>query len=394
MFRNKMQNTLVIGGAGSMKTYGYVIPRLMESDCSCVIHDPFGEILENTGDLLKEKGYDVRVLDFRFFDTGTERLGYYNPFAYVESEEEIHQIADTIIGETGDPERKSFGEPDFFEIVEKHLLSAMMLYLLAEYRPEDRTFANLMKFYVGGKEDPVANVDELFSGLEAKEPENSAVKQYIKFKEYAANEKILRATLISCAVRLSIFRVKNVQTLTNADDIDLRSIRSRKTAFFVITNPNDNSFAPLVTLLYEQVMKYASMLSSDRNSGEFPVHFILDEFQGLRGFAKGVRGCPGVLRFLSQSKTCCFSFVVQSLYQLKNMYPEDWEQFMENCDEIHYYGGNDRMTYDNICWLAKGKVNEMELRCMDRDKVLVLRKCIFEKGYSAEYILKKRWEKK
>lgn len=393
MFKSKVKNTLVIGEAGSMKTYGYVIPRLMESDCSYVIHDPFGDILENTREHLKEKGYDVRVLalDFSVYDKGTERMGHYNPFVYAEDGSDISSMADAVIAGTRDPDQKSFEEPDFFGTAEKHLLSAMMLYLLAEYAPEDRTFANLMKLCVGVMEDPFANLDELFGDLETKDPGNSAVKQYMKFKEYATNEKVLRTTLISCAVHLSIFRVKKVQALTNTDDIDLRSIRSRKTALFVITNTVDNSFAPLVTLLYKQVIKYATMPSSDRNNRGLPVHIILDEAPALRGVFKAYSW--DIFQRAVLTGNCSFSFVMQSLYQLKYIFREDWEQFVESCDEIHYYGGHDHMTHQHISKLTGGKVTEEELHFTDRDKGLVLKKCIFKKGYSVNFIAKKRWEK-
>ena len=56
-------NTVVIGGSGAGKTRFYAKPNLMQANVSFVVLDPKGELLRDTGFLLKEKGYEVRVLD-------------------------------------------------------------------------------------------------------------------------------------------------------------------------------------------------------------------------------------------------------------------------------------------------------------------------------------------
>ena len=50
-------NVLVIGGSGAGKTRFYVKPNVMQANCSMVVLDPKGEILRDTGWLLKKKGY-------------------------------------------------------------------------------------------------------------------------------------------------------------------------------------------------------------------------------------------------------------------------------------------------------------------------------------------------
>lgn len=56
-------NTLVAGGSGAGKTRFYCKVNAMNANTSFVVLDPKGEILRDTGHLLKEKGYEVRVLD-------------------------------------------------------------------------------------------------------------------------------------------------------------------------------------------------------------------------------------------------------------------------------------------------------------------------------------------
>lgn len=57
-------NTLVVGGSGAGKTRFFGKPNVLQANTSYVILDPKGEILRDTGNLLKTEGYEIRVLDF------------------------------------------------------------------------------------------------------------------------------------------------------------------------------------------------------------------------------------------------------------------------------------------------------------------------------------------
>ena len=46
-------NTLIIGGSGAGKTRFYAKPNIMQCNTSYVVLDPKGEILRDTGNLLK-----------------------------------------------------------------------------------------------------------------------------------------------------------------------------------------------------------------------------------------------------------------------------------------------------------------------------------------------------
>ena len=56
-------NVLVCGGSGAGKTRFYAKPNIMQANTSFVVLDPKGEILRDTGNLLKDKGYEIKVLD-------------------------------------------------------------------------------------------------------------------------------------------------------------------------------------------------------------------------------------------------------------------------------------------------------------------------------------------
>ena len=72
-------NVLVVGGSGAGKTFSYCKPNVLQANSSYVVLDPKGEIVRDTGHLLEEKGYEVRVLDL----INMEKSHCYNPFVYI-----------------------------------------------------------------------------------------------------------------------------------------------------------------------------------------------------------------------------------------------------------------------------------------------------------------------
>ena len=71
---NGEYHTLVIGATGSGKTQTVIKPTvkfLAKAGESMIITDPKGEIYESTAEMLRDKGYDVQVLNFREPQNGT-----------------------------------------------------------------------------------------------------------------------------------------------------------------------------------------------------------------------------------------------------------------------------------------------------------------------------------
>ena len=121
--RNK--NIVVIGGSGSGKTRFFVKPSVMQMNCSMVITDPKGTLIEECGKMLakgppkrdkdgnviKDKSgkvvyepYVIKVLNTINFSKSL----HYNPFAYIRSEKDILKLVTTIIANTkGEGEKSS-----------------------------------------------------------------------------------------------------------------------------------------------------------------------------------------------------------------------------------------------------------------------------------------------
>ena len=77
-----------MGGLGSGNTLRYAKPNLIQANTSFVVLDPKGENLRATGGLLKEKGYEIRVLEL----INMTKSHCYNPFVYLRDENDIQRL--------------------------------------------------------------------------------------------------------------------------------------------------------------------------------------------------------------------------------------------------------------------------------------------------------------
>ncbi len=95
--------------------------------------------------------------------------------------------------------------------------------------------------YGGAKEDDddyQSPLDLLFEALEEEQPEHIAVRQYKIFKQAAG--KTAKSILVSAAVRLSVFTLPEIQSITNTDTMELEKLGERKQAMQAILKNFEN----------------------------------------------------------------------------------------------------------------------------------------------------------
>ena len=194
-------NILIVGGSGAGKTRTYGVPNVLECACSMVITDPKAEILRKTGNLLKQKGYEVIVFDL----INPAASFCYNPFVYVHDDREVLTLIENLIQNTTPSHSKS-SDP-FWEKSETALLQALMLYLLHEAPPEEQNFPMVMEMIAAAEvheddDNYQSPLDILFERLEMRESDSIACKQYRIFKQAAG--VVCSKRLLNQAVRKSL----------------------------------------------------------------------------------------------------------------------------------------------------------------------------------------------
>ena len=335
-------NVLVVGGSGAGKTRFYAKPNIMQANTSFVALDPKGELLRDTGKLLESKGYEIRVLDL--INPGLSHC--YNPFAYLRDEKDVLKLVTNLIRNTT-PKGASNNDP-FWEKSETALLEALILYLLYTAAPEEQNFPMVMELLSAAEvheedEDFKSILDDLFSRLEADEPDNLAVKQYNIFKLAAG--KTAKSILISLAVRLEKFNLPQIASITTQDDLDLASLGEKKVALFAVIPDNDGSLNYIVGMMYTQLFQELYYSADRVHNGRLPVHVhcVMDEFANVAlpdEFDK--------LLATMRSREISVSIIIQNIAQLKALFDKQWESIVGNCDEFLYLGGNEDSTHELV----------------------------------------------
>ena len=340
--RNK--NVIVIGGSGSGKTRFYVKPNLMQmpEKVSYVVTDPKGTIVVECGKMLKEAGYEIKVLNTINF----RKSMHYNPFCYIRSEKDILKLANTIIANTkGDGEKS--GE-DFWVKAERLLYCALIGYIYYEAPEEEQNFATLLEFLNASEareddEEFKNAVDLLFEELEADDPEHFAVRQYKKYKLAAG--KTAKSILISCGARLAPFDIQELRDIMAYDEMELGELGERRTAMFVIISDTDDTFNFVVAIMYTQLFNLLCDKADDEHQGRLPYHvrLLLDEFANIGQIPKFDKLIATI-----RSREISASIILQSQSQLKTIYRDAAETILGNCDTMLFLGGKEGSTLKEI----------------------------------------------
>lgn len=142
-------NVMIIGGSGSGKTRGYVLPNILQCcnspfSPSLVITDPKGEILGKVGKYLEKQGYAIKVLNLK----EQARSFCFNPFNYIiedNYEEQISSIVTTIMESQGSKEQKP-NDP-FWEKMAGVLLQAIFYAVYETYEDKDCNMTSVMEMF-------------------------------------------------------------------------------------------------------------------------------------------------------------------------------------------------------------------------------------------------------
>ena len=355
--RNK--NIVVIGGSGSGKTRFFVKPSVMQMNCSMVITDPKGTLIEEcgkmlakgppkkdkNGNIMKDKSgkmvhepYVIKVLNTINFSKSL----HYNPFAYIRSEKDILKLVTTIIVNTkGEGEKAS---EDFWVKAERLLYTALIAFIWYEGDEEEKnlnTLLDLLNESETREEDETYQnpVDMMFRELEEKDPQHFAVRQYKKYKMAAG--KTAKSILISCGARLAPFDIAELREIMSYDEMELDKIGDRKTALFLIMSDTDTTFNFVIAMLQSQLFNLLCDKADDEYGGRLPVHVrvIADEFANIGQIPQFDKLIATI-----RSREISASIILQSQSQLKAMYKDSADTILGNCDTTLFLGGKEKTT--------------------------------------------------
>lgn len=350
-------NTLILGGSGSGKTRGYVMPNILQAHSSYIVTDPKGEILEKAGYFLSEiKGYKIRVLNL---DDKTLSDGY-NPFIYIHPErdgyeERVLSLIETIIINTDGGEKKGGSDP-FWDKAERLFLQAIFFFTCDGFVPEERNMNTVIQLIamlqIAEDEDNYDSDLDYFAAIFERKhgSDHIGVQQWKEFRQKASG-KTAKSIVISAVARLAPFRTRAVRKIFSYDTMHLDRVGEEKTVIFVVVPPTDTTFNFIAGMLFTQLFQELQYCATQVHKHEgqrlpVPCRFILDEFANTCTI-------PNFVKILAYARSFGIGItpILQSLEQIKNMYKNEWGVIVDNCNELLYLGSITHM--DTLEYMSK-----------------------------------------
>ena len=405
-------HALVIGATGSGKTTTFINPMIQligATNCgsSMIMTDPKGELFSMHSKFLKERGYDVLLLDLR----DTYSSSRWNPLEsiwdmyqeYINAGKGIRVHKDNMADypdlrqmdgpahpgevwcewngrayadmthcqdDVGVEKQRIYDEmyEDLNDLIcvicpvenekdplwEKGARSIIMATCLAmlEDSEDPRLGMTKEKFNFFNLNKALTNSENEFKALKEYFEGRSPLSQAVTLsRQVLSAAEATRASYMSIAFdKLSMFNDRGLCGLTSATDINAVQFAERPTALFMkIPDEKDTRHglaAVFVLCMYKALIKVASAredLSLPRN-----VYFILDEFGNM----------PKIEKFdkmitVGRSRKIWFNMVVQSYSQLNNVYGEQVADIVKsNCGMKMFIGSNDIGTckeFSELC---------------------------------------------
>ncbi len=411
----KGAHALVIGSTGSGKTTTFINPMiqlLAASSCgsSMIMTDPKGELFDLHSGFLKERGYDVLLLNLRdtyessrwnpldgIWDMYQEYLAMskgiklhkdamadypdlkkidgdaedgamwaeYNGKAYAdlrhcqddvsvakqkiydEMYEDLNDLVSGICPITNDKD-------PLWEKGARSIVLATCLAMLEDSEnpelgmtKEKFNFFNVTKILTNST-DGYKELKDYFEGRSSLSAAYTLSRQVL-----AAAEQTMSSYMSITFDKLNIFNDRGICGLTSATDIHADQFASRPTALFIKIPDEKDTRHGLASLFILSIYKALIKVASAREDLSLPrnVYFIMDEFGNM----------PKIEKFdkmitVGRSRKIWFSMVVQSYSQLNNVYGETCGDIVKsNCAMKMFIGSNDIGTCKEFSELCGNK---------------------------------------
>ena len=410
---NSPCHSIIIGSTGSGKTTTFVSPMIQllaatAAGSSMVITDPKGELFMLHSKYLKERGYDVKVIDLRdtyssyrwnpldsiwdnfedyknahtkafkrdddILESGLkidkELLDYSHISEWYEFEGKAYTDYQRLINAIKVYKKKIFDEvyEDLNDLVTvlipvenekdplwekgaRSITLAVLLAMLEDSLDENNNmtkdkfnFFNLAKILQNSTND-YQGLRDYFKGR------SSLSRAYSLSKQVCDAAQSTRASYMSIVYdKLTLFNDAGVCSLTSASDFTASALADHPTALFLkIPDEKDtrhNLAAIFILNIYKTLIKVAS--ATAELSLPRNVYFIMDEFGNMPKISKFDKFIT-----VGRSRKIWFTMIVQSYAQLNNVYGDNVADIIKgNCGIKMFIGSNDMQTckeYSELC---------------------------------------------
>lgn len=329
-------HSLIIGASGSGKTATVLDPLvkiLGKAGESMIVTDPKGEIYEHNANLLREKGYNVIIVNFRDPENGSAWNPLTLPYRYWKQGKEdkamelLEDLATNILVDSTN------NNDPFWQKTAADYFTGLALGLFEDAKSEDEINLN--------------SINAMSTFGEERCGASKYDKEYFKLKGELSSAYISAAATITAPadtkggitstfrqkVRIFSSRQKLAEMLSYTD-FDVTKIGKEKTAVFLKIHDEKTTYHALATIFVKQV--YECLIDEAQKEQNLKLkirtNFILDEFANMPAL-KDVES----MITASRSRNMRFNFGIQNFSQLNKVYGKDVAETIKgNCGNMFY----------------------------------------------------------
>ena len=358
---NGEYHTLVMGATGSGKTQDTILPTikvLAKKGESIICTDPKGELYEKTAGLLKAKGYNILLLNFRNPQNGAAWNPLSMPYRLYKNgnQDKAIELLDDLAANILYEENNTNQDP-FWEKTAADYFAGIALAMF-EDTTEEKININSINMTATVGEDKFGGSTYIKEYFSYKDPSSPA---YVNASGTVMAPSDTKGSIISVfkqKVKLFASR-ENLSEMLSHSDIALDSIGKQKTAVFIIIQDEKKTYHSLATIFIKQV--YETLIDvAQANGGKLPVrtNFLLDEFANMPPL-KDVT----TMITAARSRQIRFIMIIQNFAQLNKVYgKDDAETIKGNCGNIIYLISTELAALEEISKLCGEKKSKSDAK--------------------------------
>ena len=354
-------HNLIIGSTGSGKTQCIIFPMvqsLAKHDESMVITDPKGEIYEQTSEMLRRKGYNIVLLNFR----NPGRGNAWNPLTLPyrlwnggNQDKAIELLDDLALNILYDESNKN-ADP-FWEKTSAGYFSGLALGLFEDAKEEEININSISLMTTVGEDKFRGSSTYIKEYFNSKDPSGAA---YINASSTILSPSDTKGSILAVfKEKIKLFATRaNLSEMLSHSDFEIQDIGLKKTAVFIVIQDEKKTYHSLATILVKQI--YETLIDvAQANGGKLPVrtNFLLDEFANMPPL-KDVT----TMITAARSRAMRFTLIIQNFAQLNEVYGEqNAETIKGNCGNLVYLISTELKALEEIskmCGEVKSKKDD------------------------------------
>lgn len=331
-------HNLVIGSTGTGKTQCVIHPLvkiLAKRGESMIVTDPKGEIYRESAGLLKQKGYQILILNFRDPQQGNTWNPLHLPYKLYKqgNTDKAMELLDDLASNILYEDSGGGSKDPFWEKTSADYFAGLALGLFEDAKEEEININSISLMTTTGEEKFGARSTYIKEYFNEKDPAGAAYT--CASGTIFAPEETKGSILSTFRQKIRLFSSReNLSEMLSQNDFDIDSIGKQKTAVFMIIQDEKKTYHALATIFIKQCYESLIDVAQSSPKGELPVrtNFILDEFANMPPLEDIT-----TMITAARSRLIRFTMIIQNFAQLDSVYGKDDAQTIRsNCNNMLY----------------------------------------------------------